>query len=208
MGKEKEIILVRHAETAWNRENRVQGSLDIPLNYEGTKQASKIAQSLSNLTIDYIFSSRLKRSYQTALEIARPHHLQVQLDERLNELSQGKWEGMLISEIKKYYPELYAAWMKNPSLVIPPGGEGIVEVLFRVREFWKIKIVPLRGRIVIVGHKVINALIKSIAEETTDLSNLWDRLPENAQIEVIHPEKLLEDNHRFPKGDLSQRKEK
>jgi len=206
--KEKEIILVRHAETDWNRENRVQGSLDIPLNHEGTKQASEIAQSLSNLTIDYIFSSRLKRAYQTALEIARPHHLQVQLDERLNELSQGKWEGMIISEVEKYYPELYDRWMKNPSLVIPPGGEGIVEVLFRVREFWKIRIVPLHGRIVIVGHKVINALIKSMAEETTDLSNLWDWLPENAQIEVIHPKRLQGDNHGLLKDDLSQRKEK
>jgi len=189
--REKEIILVRHGETDWNRENRVQGNVNTPLNDKGIRQAAELAQRLSNISIDCVFSSRLRRAHHTALTIARPHHLEVQVDERLDELNQGKWEGMLVSEIKNCYPQLYDGWRKDPVSVVPPQGETVIEVLSRLREFWKAKIAPLEGRIVIVGHKVVNALIKSIAEETTNLKNLWHRLPENAQIEVIYLGKSL-----------------
>lgn len=115
------LILVRHCETDWNREDRIQGGLDIPLNGVGKKQAKDIALKLANTPIDYIFSSRLSRAYETAMEIGRLHRLEVVTDSRLDELRQGKWEGMKTSEARILYPSLHSKWERNPTLVTPRG---------------------------------------------------------------------------------------
>ncbi|GAH97108.1 unnamed protein product [marine sediment metagenome] len=89
---------MRHGETNWNRENRIQGGVDIPLNERGKEQARDIALRLTHTVIRYIYSSRLSRALETAIEIAKFHKLEVLTDSRLDELRQGKWEGMKVSE--------------------------------------------------------------------------------------------------------------
>jgi len=177
------LILVRHGETDWNREDRIQGGLDIPLNEVGKKQARGIALELANTPIDYIFSSRLSRAYETAMEIARLHRLQVVTDSRLDELRQGKWEGMKTSEVRVLYPSLHSKWERNPASVTPPGGESVKEISQRTKDFLEENIIPGQGTGVIVAHKVINALIKSILAKDDSLDLLWEKLPQNAQIE-------------------------
>ena len=179
----KKVILVRHGETDWNRENRIQGGWDIPLNERGKEQAKDIALKLDNTIIHYIYSSRLSRAYETAVEIAKLHKLEVMTDRRLDELKQGKWEGMKTSEVRRLYPHLYLRWGKNPNSVTPPEGESVKEAFQRTREFWRQNILPREGTGVIVAHKVINALIKLILKSDSTLSLLWEKMPENAQIE-------------------------
>ncbi|MEA1964045.1 MAG: histidine phosphatase family protein [Candidatus Aerophobetes bacterium] len=178
-----EIILVRHGQTDWNRENRIQGGLNIPLNNQGKEEARTIALKLAPTAIHYIYSSKLSRAYATAVEIAKFHKIKVLTDSRLNELRQGKWEGMKVSEVRSLYPDLYSRWEKDPTLVKPPGGESVSEAFQRVKSFWVENILPQKGRGVIVAHKVINALIKSVLEKDSSLNLLWRKLPENAQVE-------------------------
>ena len=71
------IILVRHGQTAWTADNRIQGWLDIKLNEKGLKQAKIIAKALKRKKIDAIYSSELSRAYETARIIARSHKLKV-----------------------------------------------------------------------------------------------------------------------------------
>ncbi len=177
------LILVRHGETDWNREDRIQGGLDIPLNGVGKKQAKDIALKLANTPIDHIFSSRLSRAYETAMEIARLHRLKVVTDGRLDELRQGKWEGMKTSEARILYSSLYSKWERYPTSVTPPGGESVKEVSQRTQDFLEENIIPGQGTGVIVAHKVINALIRSVLVEDNSLDLLWERLAQNAQIE-------------------------
>lgn len=179
----KRIILVRHGETDWNRENRIQGGVDIPLNERGKEQARDIAARLSHTVIGYIYSSRLSRALETAVEIAKFHKLEVLTDSRLDELRQGKWEGMKVSEVRRLCPDLYLRWEKDPTLVTPPGGESVREAFQRARDFWTENILPREGTGVIVAHKVINALIKLVLKNDSRLNLLWGKLPENAQIE-------------------------
>jgi len=179
----KRVILVRHGETDWNRENRIQGGLDIPLNERGKEQAKDIALKLADTTIHYIYSSRLSRAYETAVEIAKLHKLEVVTDSRLGELKQGKWEGMKTLEVRRLYPHLYLRWEKEPTSVTPPEGESVKEAFQRAREFCRENILSREGTGVIVAHKVINALIKLILKNDSSLSLLWEKLPENAQIE-------------------------
>lgn len=179
----KRVILVRHGETDWNREDRIQGGLDIPLNELGRKQAKDIALKLANTLIDYIFSSKLSRAYETAIEIAKHHGLKVLTDSRLDELRQGEWEGMKTSKARALYPHLYSRWEKDPTSVKPPGGESVKETFERTANFLTEEILCREGTVVIVAHKVINALIKLILKKDTHLSLLWEKLPKNAQIE-------------------------
>jgi broad specificity phosphatase PhoE len=93
------LLLARHGETEWNRELRIQGSSDIELNELGRRQAQSLAQELTDVELDAIYASDLKRASQTAAAVAATHGLEVSVDERLRERSFGSWEGLTREDI-------------------------------------------------------------------------------------------------------------
>ena len=93
------IIAVRHGETAWNVDTRIQGQLDIGLNDRGLWQAQRVGQALADEAIDHIYSSDLQRASATADQLARLVDLPVRLDPRLRETDGGTWEGRTSREI-------------------------------------------------------------------------------------------------------------
>src|SRR6185503_21212634 len=93
------LYLVRHGVTAWNVEERLQGHTDISLTDEGLRQAERIADRLSALSIEAVWSSDLVRASATAEAIARRHGLQVQTTCLLRESGLGAWEGLTEKEI-------------------------------------------------------------------------------------------------------------
>ena len=116
------ILLIRHGETAWNAERRLQGHLDIPLNPEGERQAALLAAALAPERIDHIVSSDLARARQTAEAIARARGAQVGTDPALRERCYGGFEGLLYSEIAARFPREFAAWQaRDVNGVVPPG---------------------------------------------------------------------------------------
>lgn len=179
------IILVRHGETAWTPVNRIQGWLDIELNEKGLRQAERIAKELKRKKIDAIYSSELSRAYETARIIARGHKLKVKKDINLNELNQGKWQGLLVKEARRKYKELYRRWEEEPLSVRPPGGESILDLYERAIHILReiAKKYP-KGKVVIVGHKVVNTAIKCYSKGI-NLSNVWKLLPKEASWEEI-----------------------
>jgi broad specificity phosphatase PhoE len=122
------LILVRHGETIWNAEQRLQGQTDIPLNEVGRRQAHQLAARLSGETIDAVISSDLQRAMDTALIIAEPHRLTVRVDPRLRQSHRGKWEGLTYAEIERLYPN-------SVHDVTPPGGEALSSVVARVQSW-------------------------------------------------------------------------
>ncbi|MFQ6091445.1 MAG: histidine phosphatase family protein [bacterium] len=186
----RKILLIRHGQTDWNVENRIQGPTDVPLNPRGREQAKSLAEELRHSQIDHIYSSTLCRALETGLEIAKYHGLKVQTDSRLNEVSQGVWEGLRVAEARARYPELYGQWETDPTSVVPPQGESILDAFARVRAFWLDRVAPSHGVIVIVAHKVVNGLLKLLieegvaAEKKERLKGLWKRLPA-AEIETF-----------------------
>jgi probable phosphoglycerate mutase len=127
-----EILLIRHAETAWNAEKRLQGHLDIPLNAEGQRQAVALGQALQGVPIDAIIASDLQRARQTAHEIAAARGMSVQIDPGLRERCYGAFEGMLYADIGEQYPEAFAAWKARDMDARFPQGVNTAETL---REF-------------------------------------------------------------------------
>ena len=99
------ILLARHGETDWNRERRVQGHSDRPLNETGRAQARALADELRNVPLDAVYSSDLARARETAELVAERHGLQVTTLRDLREKHFGSWEGLRDDEILSRFPE-------------------------------------------------------------------------------------------------------
>ncbi len=131
--------LVRHAQTTWNGENRLQGHADQPLNAFGLQQAQRVGGYFASLraqgsTPTIIYSSHLQRSRQTADAIAHSTGLPVQIEPSLAEISLGAWEGLTPEEIDAQFAGGYERWKRSPSDVLIPGGEPTERFHQRVHE--------------------------------------------------------------------------
>jgi probable phosphoglycerate mutase len=126
------ILAIRHGETAWNREGRLQGHLNLPLNELGLRQARRLGEALADQAIDAVYSSDLDRAAVTARHVAAPHGLEVRLDERLRERAFGVHEGKLWTEIEASFPEDALRWRRRDPDFQPPGGESLTMLHARV----------------------------------------------------------------------------
>ncbi|ADO44514.1 Phosphoglycerate mutase [Hydrogenobacter thermophilus TK-6] len=182
------LILVRHAESEWNPVGRYQGLLDPDLSERGKKQAKLLAQELSREHLDVIYSSPLKRTYLTALEIAEAKNLEVIKEDRIIEIDHGMWSGMLVEEVMEKYPEDFRRWVEEPHKVEFQGGESLASVYNRVKGFLE----EVRKRhwnqtVVVVSHTVpMRAMYCALLG--VDLSKFWSFGCDNASYSVIHME--------------------
>jgi broad specificity phosphatase PhoE len=125
------ILLLRHAETEWNRERRFQGWRDVPLSATGREQAESAARLLAATRIDAVWSSPLARARDTAAIIAAPHRLAVQESEAFREMGFGDWEGLTREEVRERYPDAHRAWAESPHEAAWPGAEPLAAVRVR-----------------------------------------------------------------------------
>jgi broad specificity phosphatase PhoE len=129
------LILVRHCETYWNEERRVQGGdSDIELNDTGLEQARKLAAFLKNEPIAAILSSPLQRAIATAEVIASHHQLPVEIDQGFRELKVGELEGMSVSNLGTTFSQFLMHWWQDGGAMKLPNGESLVELQQRA---WK-----------------------------------------------------------------------
>jgi probable phosphoglycerate mutase len=105
------IVLVRHGETDWNRENRFQGHADPPLNALGRAQARKLAGRLATEEHAALYASPLKRAYETAQLLADRLGLEVQRNDALMEVDVGSWSGLTRSDVEARFPDGYRRWL-------------------------------------------------------------------------------------------------
>ncbi|MDO8684077.1 MAG: histidine phosphatase family protein [Armatimonadota bacterium] len=148
-----DLIFVRHGQTVWNAEDRMQGQSDTELSELGLRQAKQVARVLAGEDISAFYSSDLQRASVTAEIIAEEHKLPVVKTPLLREVNLGFWQGLNTTEIQEQYPNEYAAYRTDSVLNRPPGAERIESVIDRARRF--IEMVTAReaaGRIVVVAH--------------------------------------------------------
>ena len=154
-----EIILVRHGETEWNVGEIFRGRIDIELNETGIKQAELLAEYLSKIKIDAIYSSPLKRAFKTAEIIAGYHKLDVDIAAELIDFNFGKWQGLSHQKVKDKYKELYATWANHPDRVKMPDGESLDDVRKRAMGVVDNIIERYKGAVVMVSHRVVNKVL-------------------------------------------------
>ena len=180
------VFLVRHGQTDWNVEGRIQGSKGIPLNKKGIKQAKELAKKFRQLTLTHIYSSPVQRAKQTALAISRSHNLRVTYEKDFRERGFGIVEGFTFEEFRKKYPhlppkEVGIDWRASK-------GESLRQTMRRVLAAFK---KTIRGhspgdRVLIVSHgSALRCLIHQIHGGKPE--DFWDsKSLDNAQIVEVH----------------------
>jgi 2,3-bisphosphoglycerate-dependent phosphoglycerate mutase len=152
------LILLRHGESVWNRENRFTGWIDVDLSPRGEEEARRAGELLRGYPIDCIFTSELRRAWRTA-EIVRQvlgrPELAIERSAALNERHYGKLQGMNKDEVRRHYgEEQFRLWRRSYE-VAPPEGESLADTQRRVLAYYRQRIVPelAQGKnVLIVAH--------------------------------------------------------
>lgn len=126
------ILAIRHGETAWNVDTRIQGHLNIPLNATGHWQAERLGQALATENIAAIYASDLSRAHETALYVSRASGIPVVAELGLRERGFGDFEGRTFAEIEIALPDQAERWRKRDPAFAPTGGESLLQVQERV----------------------------------------------------------------------------
>ena len=127
------LLLIRHAQTVWNRDRRYQGWQDSPLSDVGRAQAESVGRALAQEPLKAVYASTLGRARETAEAIAAQHGLTVRTDPDFREMAFGEWEGLCFDDCKAQDPDRFRLWADAPHRFVPPGGgETLEEVRTRV----------------------------------------------------------------------------
>lgn len=180
------LIMVRHGETIWNAEKKIQGHSDVPLSETGKEQVLAAASYLVKEELEAIYTSDLSRAIDTALAIGAHRDITPVIDQRLRESHMGIWEGLDFNTIYTKYRKEYDAWYGNEEGFIPEG-EGVKEVEKRVLDFIK-EIAPKhQNNVAIATH---GGVIKSVLACALGSRYLWEQAIDNASITILKVEGL------------------
>jgi probable phosphoglycerate mutase len=169
------LIAVRHGETAWNVEARLQGQLDIPLNGRGEEQARRAARSLADDRPDVVVSSDLARARATAEAIASFNQVPLLLDPALRERCFGRFEGLTHSEVERRWPEQSLRWRSRDPDFAPGDGESLRDFFARcVEATLRIAEEHAGKTIVVVAHGgVLDCLYRAASRVELDAPRIW-----------------------------------
>lgn len=179
-----EIIIIRHGETEWNVANIFRGRLDVPLNENGISQAESLSRYLGDWKIDAIYSSPLKRAFQTAELVAHPHGLAVEVAKGLIDFNFGEWQGLSHREAREKFPDVYKDYLERPEKVQIPGGESLEEVRTRALSALEVILSKGYGSIALVSHRVVNKVL-ICALLGLDNSHFWNIEQDNCGLSVF-----------------------
>ena len=161
------LILLRHLQSQWNKENRFTGWTDIPLSEEGIKSAKEVAKKLSETKIDIVYTSPLARNKDTVslvLEYLSKKDLPVVIDKALDERNYGELQGLNKDEVKKQYGEEQVRTWRRSWDQAPPGGESLKDVYKRAVPFYKEYVEKdlKQGKnvLIVASHNSLRALVK------------------------------------------------
>ena len=166
------LLVVRHGQTAWNKEERFRGQTDLPLDETGLRQAQATGQYITaRYRPNAVLSSPLRRAMQTAEAICRPLNLTVEPHQGLLDLNFGDFAGLTIPEARARSPEICRAWFSAPHTVRFPGGESLDDVRGRVKELVHYVVGQHSNQqVVLVTHQVVCRVLFCVL---LDLDNRW-----------------------------------
>ena len=155
-----EFIVIRHGETAWNAQSRIQGHLDSPLNEEGLAQAVLVAERLAHEPFSSLYSSDLGRALQTAQPIADRSGHEIVREPRMRERHLGIFQGLTGAQCEAQYPQEYSKFKQRDPDYPVPGGESVRQLFERVGSiFTELASRHAGERVVVVTHGgVLDAL--------------------------------------------------
>ena len=167
------IVLIRPGSTDFNEQGRIKGTLDVPLNRQGTEQVARTVGELSELSLNAIITSPCQSCLQTAEALGKQRDIKVKCLEGLKNLDHGLWHGKLIEEVKTRQPKVYKQWQERPETVCPPQGESLSAAQQRVRASIAKVCKKYKGGVVaIVAPEPLASLIRQFLDHG-ELGDLW-----------------------------------
>ena len=169
------IIVIRHGETAWNVDTRIQGHLDIPLNDTGLWQARQVAHALAGEPIAAVYTSDLQRAYATAQAVATATGAPLTTDLGLRERSFGHFQGRTFAQIEAELPDDARRWRKRDPDYAPDGGESLVTLRERIaRTVTALAARHVGEQVVMVAHGgVLDVLYRLATRQDIQAPRTW-----------------------------------
>jgi broad specificity phosphatase PhoE len=154
------LYLIRHGQTDWNKEKIFRGRADVPLNEHGRDEAGALSRHLEDVHFDACYSSPLGRARETAEIVARPHSLDVRIDDGLVDVDYGEWQGSSEAKVREQYAETYQRWLERPHHMKFPGGESLSAVRKRaIASLEVIRAGHADGVVAVVSHRVVAKVV-------------------------------------------------
>ncbi|OOG43991.1 histidine phosphatase family protein [Polaromonas sp. A23] len=175
MSEAARVLAIRHGETTWNVDTRIQGQLDVGLNDIGRWQAERVAQALAEEPITAIYASDLGRAYATAEAIGRTTGVAVIAEPGLRERHFGEFQGKTFAEIEVALPEQARLWRTRDPRFAPAGGESLLQLRERVVATAEALAARHAGeQIVLVGHGgVMDVLYRAATRLDIQAPRTW-----------------------------------
>jgi probable phosphoglycerate mutase len=162
-----ELLLVRPGTTDFDLEERILGTLDVPLSKEADPEIAKMVREFSGQSIDAVYASPSQSSVQTAEHIGNVLSMKSKTLSRLINLNMGLWQGMLVEEVKRKQPKVFKQWLSQPTTICPPEGEMLQTAQQRVEAaLAKIFKKHKDGKVIIVAPEPLASLIGSVSRKT------------------------------------------
>jgi len=167
------LYIVRHGETEWNKEGRIQGRLNSQLTDKGRQYARLLGERLKEVDFIEIISSPSSRTLETAKLICADRNLSIVTDEAIMEMDMGKWQGKTKKEIYEHSLEMYRTFMDHPEIYQQDGAETFADMKKRASEFLqKLQNRYLPGNLLIVTHGLFIKTLFLIAKEI-EIKDFW-----------------------------------
>lgn len=187
------LLLVRHGETDWNKKSWIQGRTDTCLNENGERQARSLGERLlkEEISIARIYTSRLKRAGQTAQIVSEMVHVPWEVEEGLEEMNLGAWEGQTWKHVREEFSEEYRRWYENRRYTRIPGGESYQDLLDRLVPALRRIQEKSGGDVLVVTHSACIMTLLSYLKETPFEDMYRNYRLNNAQFCVLEEKELL-----------------
>lgn len=178
------IYLVRHGQSLGNINRRYCGITDVELSLDGINQAKLAGLNLKNLKVSHIYTSPLKRAYETAIIISKEININVTLVDCIKEINFGIFENMTWEEMRNDYKEETDNWIDQGFKYKFPNGESYVDIINRIAEFMD----NIQDNSVVVSHfGVIQSIL--LYYKIVDSNNIWNYHISNCDILVLNNKK-------------------
>ena len=155
------IALIRPGSTDFDDQNRIQGSLDLPLNKRGEEEVQTIAEDLGLVDLEVLYTAPGEPARSTAEAIGMQLGIPVKEKDGLRNIDHGLWQGLEIEEVKRKFPKVFKQWLETPESICPPEGEGVSEAVERAEKVLR-KPLKKKSRFAVVASEPMATVVSCV----------------------------------------------
>lgn len=156
-----QIILIRPGCTAFDEQQRIQGTLDLPLTPQGETQVAALLTALARVEIDVVYTAPCEPARTTATRLAGARNIPLKEVEGLENVNLGLWQGLQVEEIRRKHPKVFKQWQESPESICPPEGESFADAIERVKKALE-RPLKKKGNLAFVAADPLASIIASV----------------------------------------------